>query len=368
MTTKSTTNNGTTTTTTTTPQQPQQQQQQQRTPSSSSTLPYIPLTPMEIIRMYEAGMLVGLANAAVFHPIDTLRIRTFFKRTEHTKTLGTLSSFLNGLGFNLVSTAIKQMAAFPTQDVVKQHFVKSGYDKSKSQFYSSIVSGFGLGLVATPISAIKVPLQASAQDKYTVLTVVRDLYTKHGLAGFFRGGAGNVMRDMSWCMVYFPLYAYFREAVDTYEENVNDAISTSTSTPSTSTPSTPPASTPSTATSRSTSRNPTDNHNDDPHIVDHHPTVRKVSTNFLNSVASVAASSCAMLVSYPFDGARLYRQTHPSKGDFNFWFGFLESLKPTRGNLQSFASGLIRVPLSTAFCHTLYLYLSSPQEGSHKKM
>ena len=73
----------------------------------------IPLSPIAIVRMYSAGMVVGLANAALFHPIDALRIRFFFQ-----KQLGSSGSFLNGFGFNILSTAVKQMATFPTQEVL----------------------------------------------------------------------------------------------------------------------------------------------------------------------------------------------------------------------------------------------------------
>ena len=74
----------------------------------------IPLSPIAIVRMYSAGMVVGLANAALFHPIDALRIRFFFQK----KQLGSSGSFLNGFGFNILSTAVKQMATFPTQEVL----------------------------------------------------------------------------------------------------------------------------------------------------------------------------------------------------------------------------------------------------------
>src|SRR5689334_7604653 len=78
-------------------------------PVSMSTM----LTPKAVIQMYWSGMIVGIANAALFHPVDALRIRFFFQK----KNLGSSLTFLNGLGFNVVSTAIKQMATFPTQEV-----------------------------------------------------------------------------------------------------------------------------------------------------------------------------------------------------------------------------------------------------------
>jgi len=78
---------------------------------------------------------------------------------------------------------------------------------------SSSLTGIGLGVVAAPINSIKVPLQAStgASGRLTVFSVVRDINDKHGIQGFWRGGLGIVLRDTSWCCVYFPLYAHLKK-------------------------------------------------------------------------------------------------------------------------------------------------------------
>jgi hypothetical protein len=53
--------------------------------------------------------------------------------------------------------------------------------------------------------------------------------------------------------------------------------------------------------------------------------------------------------------ARLYRQKFG--GQYGFWHGFLKSFQPSSANYRSLAASLIRVPLATAFSHTLYLFL-----------
>ncbi|KAL6070237.1 mitochondrial ornithine carrier protein [Balamuthia mandrillaris] len=271
-----------------------------------------PFSLRELLHMYSSGMIVGLANAAVFHPIDSLRIRYFFQK----KHLGSSSTFFNGLVFNLVSTAVKQMAVFPTQDVLKRFFQTQGYTPKQSQFYSGFISGVGLGLVASPINVIKVPLQASRQQKRT-LQVSREVYEKFGLRGFFRGGLGVVLRDTSWSITYFPLYSYFNRHL----QPLFPAASASSD-----------------------------------------PASFFSSAFWHNSTASILAGTVAMAVSYPFDGARLYRQHH--KESYAFWYGFLESFKPSASNAKSFTTGLVRVPLATTFCHTLYLFLQH-LHGNH---
>jgi hypothetical protein len=53
--------------------------------------------------------------------------------------------------------------------------------------------------------------------------------------------------------------------------------------------------------------------------------------------------------------SRLYRQKFGGK--YNFWHGFFKSFQPSAGNYRSLAASLLRVPLATAFSHTLYLFL-----------
>jgi hypothetical protein len=53
---------------------------------------------------------------------------------------------------------------------------------------------------------------------------------------------------------------------------------------------------------------------------------------------------------------RLYRQKFG--GQYGFWHGFWKSFQLTSAaNYRSLAASLVRVPLATAFSHTLYLFL-----------
>jgi antibiotic biosynthesis monooxygenase (ABM) superfamily enzyme len=104
--------------------------------------------------MYMSGTLVGVANAALFHPVDSIRIRYFFlprsKKTVHMDDIRGVS-FWKGLGtnmtppplwelvvcckmnqsrlnagFNIFATALKQMAFYPTQELLKHVCIAKG--------------------------------------------------------------------------------------------------------------------------------------------------------------------------------------------------------------------------------------------------
>jgi hypothetical protein len=62
--------------------------------------------------------------------------------------------------------------------------------------------GVILGLIASPVNVIKVPLQAGMESDLTVGRVCREVYRRYGLAGFFRGGLAVITRDT----VHFPLH------------------------------------------------------------------------------------------------------------------------------------------------------------------
>lgn len=77
--------------------------------------------------------------------------------------------------------------------------------------------------------------------------------------------------------------------------------------------------------------------------------------NMLNNrfIASVMSGAIAMCVSYPFDGIRLFRQNN--KADYNFWHGFKYSFNRSPENIKSFVICMIRVPMSVAMSHYIYL-------------
>lgn len=285
--------------------------------------------PLRLLKLYSNGMFVGLAQAALFHPIDILRIRLFFGH----ESLGSGWSFFNGFGFNLFSTAVKQMAIFPTQDILKDKFAlifQAGPPTQlqathlHAQFLAGVLAGVILGVVASPLSAIKVPLQASGgKDTLThttfkrmhTLEAIRLIYQNFGLHGFFRGGLATVLRDTSWSAIYFPIFRYLQHLA--YDADVE--------------------------TSRFCF-------------------IRRLkSKDAKNFGCSVISASVAMIASYPLDGSRLWRQ----HGHVNqsFWYGVKQSLRWNKNNVSSFLAGFVRVPLATAFCHGGYLFLKKYTDG-----
>lgn len=156
-------------------------------------------------KKYVSGILSGVVSVCFLHPFDAIRIRLFWgKNNGHL-----MKSLFNGFSFNMISTCFKNVATYPTQELFRDTMIKHGYSQYQSELAASFGSGVFLGIVATPINAIKTPMQG--HNNYKFLNVVRDIYSKFGLAGFYRGGMATVMRDTTWNTLYFPTYKYVNE-------------------------------------------------------------------------------------------------------------------------------------------------------------
>ena len=245
---------------------------------------------MDTSKKLTSGLITGAANTVLFYPIDVLRVRLFLKHRSVSTGLS------NGLSFSVLAGAIKNLATYPVQEIIQSGLAQTRLSEKSTQVYSGMLTGIVASVVGNPINAIKVPLQSSHTKKSTY-QVVSTIYKNYGVSGFFRGGWGLFARDFSWATVYFSSYGFSLW-------HVNQLIT---------------------------------------------PRFNKQN----EIVASLFSGAASMVVAYPFDGMRLYRQYH--KNDYNIWHGFRASLKPTAANIRSFTTGLVRVPLSITFSHISYL-------------
>lgn len=242
---------------------------------------------------YLSGLGSGLLTAGIFHPIDSLRIRNFL----NPGAMGTLWSLTNGLMFNMTSTAIRNVITFPIREQIKDRVNASTRDHVKADIYSSIITGNVMALVGTPINVIKVRMQNNPGIPDSFITLARDVYKTNGFRGFYQGGYATALRDVTWNLLYFPIYDKI-VAMRPINNDIGDKL-----------------------------------------------------------VASISGSVVATSVSYPFDGLRLFRQRLNNPIPYDFWQGIKKSFECSRANAKSYGYAMIRVPLATCTAHMSYLYL-----------
>ena len=240
------------------------------------------------------GLTSGIINATIFYPVDALRTRYFIKGEKPQN----LSFLTNGIGFNMITSGFKTMITYGGQEYMKEELLKRNYSSKQSQIYSSIGTGLVFSIMTAPVNVIKVPLQTSA--KTTVTSIVKDVYGKYGLLGFYRGGLPLCIRDFNWAVSYFTTYGYFENYFNGLVPN--------------------------------------------PHFYKQNEMLSMVSSGIISAT-----------IAYPFDGMRLYRQYH--KHDYDIMKGFWESFKMTKSNLQSFKIGITRVTCSVFLNHITYLMI-----------
>ncbi|CAH6419608.1 Mitochondrial carrier protein [uncultured virus] len=155
---------------------------------------------------YFSGCLTGIISTCIFHPIDSLKTRLFYEKNN----IGSVKSFYNGLTFNVLTCCFKSMLTFPTQEYFKDKLIEQKFSIYSSELYASICSGLLVGFFSTPINVIKLPLQ-SDPNKNKIFNIIQINYKNYGLKGFYRGGVGTLLRDVTWNAIYFPLFKYLNE-------------------------------------------------------------------------------------------------------------------------------------------------------------
>lgn len=148
------------------------------------------------IKEFYHGLIAGSIQVLAVYPLDVLRVKYFLK--------GSIDRLLyNGLIFSLLTNILKQGMFYPSQNIFSKTVFKD------HQLIGNILTGTGLGIVATPINAIKVPLQLNGDKKWH--QVCSEIYNRFGIKGFFNGVAPTICRDTVWATTYFSLFKIMKE-------------------------------------------------------------------------------------------------------------------------------------------------------------
>lgn len=249
-----------------------------------------------------SGFVSGTLGAGLLYPLEVARVKTLFSSSLLRKNLKR-ANFTNGIGFNILTSGCKVTVCYGGQEFIKERFLEYGFNRKQSQIYSSSLTGVVVSLAMNPVNTIKVGLQAPEHNHHNWLQVSRNIYNNYGYKGFYRGGLGLLVRDIVWTSVYFPMFTFTNYHLNNYFGFGKD---------------------------------------DNP----------KPKTTFLSSGISALAS---VIVAYPFDNIRLYRQHHDI--DFKHLSSIKKAFAKNKSNFISFLIGSSRATISIIISHTSYLYI-----------
>lgn len=192
------------------------------------------------------GAAQGATTVALGHPLDTAKVRMQAAGPNVSKsTFGTMWSMASAEGVRslyrgvappLLMEGAKRSLQFALWDWLRAFAAAAEEKEAKlafttsplaalqrsgtqtlafvgsSTFLSGAISG-GVGtLIGCPMHVIKIQTQyQTARDTRNAWTCMRDIYTKEGVLGYYRGFRYNVLKDVCFAGTYLGLYATFRD-------------------------------------------------------------------------------------------------------------------------------------------------------------
>jgi solute carrier family 25 carnitine/acylcarnitine transporter 20/29 len=178
-----------------------------------------------------SGGLAGGLGVAFGIPFDIVKIRMQTFPDIYKSSMSTLMSIIRTEGITRglykgslvpIFTIIPSNAlAFSGEDVMryvfKRYYYKEGEDVGPiASYFAGIFGGIMQCLVLVPAEVVKCNMQVdnvfNKSPKYTGnLHCVRDIYSKEGIKGLYKGTGVTIIRDAPGFGVYFAAYRAFTE-------------------------------------------------------------------------------------------------------------------------------------------------------------
>ncbi|KAF5096875.1 hypothetical protein D0Z00_002612 [Geotrichum galactomycetum] len=172
-----------------------------------------------------SGFISGLTSSVLLQPLDLLKTRVQqSKSTTLTSAIrdidsvrslwrGTLPSAIR----TSVGSALYLTTLNATRTYVARYSAKTGGNNNSSSsalpklsMHGNLLSGAivrgAVGIVTMPVTVVKVRYESSMYNYSSMLQGITDIYSKHGVAGFFKGWGVTFLRDAPHAGLYVLFY------------------------------------------------------------------------------------------------------------------------------------------------------------------
>lgn len=144
-----------------------------------------------------------------------------------------LKGMYSGSGVNLLLITPEKAIKLVANDIFRYHLAVPG-QKQLSTFRGMIAGG-GAGLcqiiVTTPMELLKIQMQDAGRTqstpgakKLTALDLTIQLFKQKGIAGLYKGLGPTMARDVTFSVMYFPLFAYLDSLGPRSPDGSGDAV------------------------------------------------------------------------------------------------------------------------------------------------
>lgn len=204
--------------------------------SSSSSKGYrLPSKPKAVIRFEQklfVGASAGMFGAALVYPLDivktTLQSRSVVPgQSLVSATVSAANSillsngfrgFYRGLGACLVGMAPEKALKLAVNDLAKDHITDRNSKKItvSQEVISGCIAGFVQLFVTVPYEAVKIKLQMQGNIPIAERISALQIIQKAGPMGIYRGYTATFLRDVPFCILFFPMYSFLKTAQTQY--------------------------------------------------------------------------------------------------------------------------------------------------------
>lgn len=140
----------------------------------------------------------------------------------------------SGAGVNLLLITPEKAIKLVANDIFRHHLAIPGQEKLSA--FRGMIAGGGAGLcqiiVTTPMELLKIQMQdagrtqivGTAAKKMSALELTLQLFRQKGIAGLYKGLGSTIARDVTFSVMYFPLFAYFDSLGPRSRDGSGDAV------------------------------------------------------------------------------------------------------------------------------------------------
>uniref|UniRef100_A0A0N5AFG9 Mitochondrial glutamate carrier 1 n=1 Tax=Syphacia muris TaxID=451379 RepID=A0A0N5AFG9_9BILA len=139
----------------------------------------------------------------------------------------------SGAGVNLLLITPEKAIKLVANDIFRHQLAVPGQEKLSS--LRGMLAGGGAGLcqivVTTPMELLKIQMQdagrtqkGSVSKKLTASALALQLLRQKGIAGLYKGLGSTIARDVTFSVMYFPLFAYFDDLGPRSKDGSGDAV------------------------------------------------------------------------------------------------------------------------------------------------
>lgn len=150
-----------------------------------------------------AGCTAGIFSTCVTNPLDTIRVRlssgtaatgkmhkSLFRTIQDLLHEGLFHAFSRGLGANILASVPSNGIYLPTYRFLKLHLTSLGIDENIRPIICASGAVVTTNVSLAPLFLVRTRVQVC--EHLTLRQVVRDVYHREGIRGFYRGTIPNI--------------------------------------------------------------------------------------------------------------------------------------------------------------------------------